>query len=147
MSQSQAPKSLANHISLHNAPMKVLPNEVTQEEWEGGSIVTCKDFHENGGSSHQIDGVPFCCHTGVPGAILDLMPCVADQDTLRGRRSPGRLDLHPTYSFTRLTSTPPPPVWLLINTSKLAKLLLLQAASINTDSFCTSQWAEKSFHV
>ena len=41
LSQSQVPKSLANHISLHHhhhIPMKTLPDEATQKEWEYGHL-------------------------------------------------------------------------------------------------------------
>ena len=45
LSQSQAPKSSANHISPHHhhAPMKALPDEVTQKEPRKGSpgTITC----------------------------------------------------------------------------------------------------------
>ena len=47
----------------------------------------------------------FCGLTGVQGAFLDPMPCMAGQDSLRGLRRLRYLALYPTFSFTRLTST------------------------------------------
>lgn len=49
--------------------------------------------------------VHFCHLMSVPGAMLDLMPCTKDQNTLRSYSSLQHLTLHPTFFITRLTST------------------------------------------
>jgi hypothetical protein len=50
--------------------------------------------------------VPFCSLTGVPGAILDLMLCTADQDAEESQE-PVVPPLYPTSSFTRLITSSP----------------------------------------
>ena len=62
--------------------MKAVPNEVTQKEW-GVSLTTFEDFYEDWKASIVLALVPFCCLTGVLGAILDLILCRADQDSSR----------------------------------------------------------------
>ena len=51
--------------------------------------------------------VLFHCLTSVLGAILDLMPRMADQNSSRHHRSLWRLALYPTFSFERLTPISP----------------------------------------
>ena len=76
------------------------------------------DFCEDGEAATTLAFVPFCCLTGVLGAILDLMLCSWSHlrsNAVRGRsgifsrssRSLWCLAFHPTFSFTRLTSTSP----------------------------------------
>ena len=72
-----------------------------------GSIVTCWDSCEYSEAATVLPVVPFCCLIGVLGAILDLMPCIADQDSSRSCRSLWGRALHPTLSFTRMSSTSP----------------------------------------
>lgn len=57
------------------------------------SIVTCWDFCEDSEAATVLTLVPFCCLTGVPGAILDLTPCTADQDSV-AQCSPPHIFLH-----------------------------------------------------
>lgn len=83
MSQSQASKYSANHILpyCHCAPMKALPDVVTQKE-EG------EHYHQLGlrgrrGKSPHPGLSSLCCLTSVLGGIFDLMPRTAGQDPSR----------------------------------------------------------------
>jgi hypothetical protein len=90
--QSQAHKSPANCNLPHCncAPLKVLPNELTQKEW-GGGIDSCEDFREDGGISYR------------PGyhqysrRILHVMPRATDQYSPRIGRSLWHLTLQFTF--------------------------------------------------
>lgn len=71
--QSQAPKSLAIRILLQHrhAPVKALPDEVTQKEWRE-VFSPVRTSMKMGEAATALASVPFCCFTVMPGAFLYL---------------------------------------------------------------------------
>lgn len=92
LNPSHAPKYLTHH---HHALMKALSGKVPQKVEEVLSPVRTS---VKMGKQPSPCLVPLCFLSGVPGAILDIIPWMADQDSLEASQGPVE-PRSPSYFF------------------------------------------------